>query len=90
MKKIKYCGECSFLSITEKQQKFQMMDFGYCEDHFCKKYGKRVLHQGHHPNLVALDECYLDTCPICGNNESQINCPGCGIDMEWLLGLDEE
>jgi len=32
----------------------------------------------------------LDICPICGNNESQINCPGCGIDMEWLLGLDEE
>jgi hypothetical protein len=45
-----FCGECPFLSVTEKNQKRH-------EKHFCKKYNRQVFHMRLHPNIVRVAEC---------------------------------
>lgn len=32
----------------------------------------------------------FDNCPICNSDKPQVDCPGCGVDMEWLLELNKK
>lgn len=71
------CNLCPHVSITEKDQ------CGTREDHFCNKYGKRVLHAStgmlrwHDPRLVPCEQCVKD------NDKSVIEVLG----MTELKGL---
>ncbi len=65
-----YCGNCSFLSLTEEEQaekrKVAKANKTYLKNkedfHYCRKYGnQRVLHKLEHPLLPRLDECLKDT-----------------------------
>lgn len=48
------CKEnCKFLSPKESEQSAK-------EFHICKKYNKRILHNGRHPFLIKCAECILN------------------------------
>lgn len=46
-----YCKLCKYLSPKEHEQTSKK------EHHICAKYNKRVLHMGHHPEIVRLPGC---------------------------------
>jgi hypothetical protein len=48
---MEYCKLCKYLSVKEYEQTSNK------EHHVCNKYHKRVLHMGHHPEIVRLQEC---------------------------------
>lgn len=48
---VKYCQDCKHLSVTEYKQSDKRIP------HMCNKYGKRILHANHHPELPRLSEC---------------------------------
>lgn len=57
-----YCGKCSELVVDEETQDRYKDVFpspGLLR-HFCRKYSRFVLHNGHHPYLVRLPECLAD------------------------------
>lgn len=49
----RFCGNCSFLNITEEEQSKQKNK----DRHICNRYKKVLLHNGHHPQLPVLTEC---------------------------------
>lgn len=61
-----YCGNCVFLSLTEKEQNDLKMihPFKPLQPHICRGYGKRVKHMSYdprsadHDNIVALKGCH--------------------------------
>jgi hypothetical protein len=48
---MEYCKNCKYLFPKECDQTIEK------EHHLCVKYHKRVLHMGHHPEIVRLQEC---------------------------------
>ena len=50
-----FCGNCTYLSVTEEEQNSNKKD----EIHFCNLFKQRVLHFDKHPNLPRLDECKI-------------------------------
>ena len=67
----KYCNNCKFLSLTEEQQeekrKVARANNTYLKNkindfHYCQKYdNKRIMHNGQHPLLPRLKECFMDS-----------------------------
>lgn len=54
---MKYCDDCKFLSLTEKQQSLRKLNH---LDHICTLLDKRVMHKGYHPRLPRLEDCPLE------------------------------
>lgn len=69
--KFQYCGECSMLSVKERNQKRG-------KKHFCNRYNRQVFHMGMHPEIVRVPECD----EVVSENAAQQNlpsaCPACG------------
>ncbi len=54
---MKYCDECKYLSLTEREQKARKINH---IDHKCTLLNKRVMHRGQHPRLPRLEDCSLE------------------------------
>lgn len=54
----RFCGECKHLSITEyEQDRLRRLQFKFGIPHYCKKYGEKVIHENHHPNILKCGAC---------------------------------
>lgn len=51
------CHECPFLSVTEAEQNRQKTQSGELPNHMCTIEGKRLLHDGRHPQLLVPHWC---------------------------------
>ncbi len=49
----RFCGECPFLSITEREQNGKKPK----PPHVCKKYKEQVRRNGYHRDLPVLEQC---------------------------------
>lgn len=50
---LKFCYiDCKYLTITEDEQKLAPH-----VDHYCKRYNKKVVHGGFHPDLLRVTGC---------------------------------
>jgi len=50
--------DCKWLCPKEHEQSKQK------EKHICTRYNKIIQHSGHHPELVAVEECLYNSFPI--------------------------
>ncbi len=55
-----FCGECRFLSITEKEQN----KLKNKPDHICRKYDNKLVHLQFHPRILKCKECLNHTTDI--------------------------
>jgi hypothetical protein len=52
-----FCGNCTQLNLTEREQTLLYDITDKKVNHFCRKLGKQVKHLGVHPNLPRLKKC---------------------------------
>ena len=52
-----FCADnCNWLNPTEYEQDQQKHKI----NHFCNRYGKRVVHGRYHPKLIKVEDCNID------------------------------
>lgn len=57
MKYKNFCDDdCRHLDPTEEEQDI----IGTKHQHFCNKYKKGLMHEGHHPLIPRLEECKIE------------------------------
>lgn len=58
----RFCGDCEYLSYTEKEQRVQEEIIGKKPDHYCYKYERKLYHiddkgRDYEPKILKCGEC---------------------------------
>ena len=59
----RFCGECDYLSYTEKEQNVQKEISGRIPEHYCYRFEEKLYHEdmekgvNYEPKIVKCEEC---------------------------------
>jgi hypothetical protein len=62
-----FCGCCSFLSPTEREQDLSRLK----KPHICQKYNKHLRNGNYHPNIPKLEICKQENIILEGRNYNE-------------------